>query len=133
MQGWECQLQHGDPPGNEAAASVSVVCGVLNFIAVGFWVVTITPDSITCFAWPMCHLERQKSWCALMDPKCLHPDVPSQIRVSACLRLMAAGCGVFIKLEEIQIFLGEGTDLHFLKGQQIPCWISLGMTLLQGV
>lgn len=62
MQGWECQLQHGDSHGNEALSSVSVVYGVFNFIAVGFWVVMITSDSVTCFAWLACHLERQKSW-----------------------------------------------------------------------
>lgn len=42
MRGWECQLRHEDPHGNEAAAAVSVVYSVLNFIAVGFWVVMIT-------------------------------------------------------------------------------------------
>lgn len=78
-EGWECQLQHEDPHGNEPSSSVSVVYSILNFIAVGFWVVMITPDSVACFAWLACHLQKQKSQCALIDPKCLLPDVSFQV------------------------------------------------------
>lgn len=43
---------------------------------------------------------------------------------------MAAGCEVFIKPEEIQILWGK---CEFPEGMPDCHWISLGMSLLQGV
>lgn len=72
MPGWKCHLWHDDIHGNEAASSVSLAYGLLNFIAAGVWVVMVTPDSVMCSAWLACHFKSQKS-CALIDQKCILP------------------------------------------------------------